>query len=181
MTNTIHNTLKGTLLGGSSSLASLIIGNCEGTRTPLGGFTDAYYGHTDPGNAKHNLGSFSYQGISAKNPATADVVWQQQIEKLLLPKFVAFWESTKYNHIGLMFAWFNSVDLYTQAPLAVVDKAGLFDRINEAPAQEMSALRAKSFIDERGVLHAAGFNNSYDRLLADQQRRVSIIAKFFAW
>ena len=36
--------------GGPDSLVSKAVGSAEGTRTPTGGYTSAYYGHVDPGN-----------------------------------------------------------------------------------------------------------------------------------
>lgn len=53
--------------GGSNSESAIVVGTSEGNRTPNGGFTASYGGHTDPGNAKHNRGSFSYQG-AARTP-----------------------------------------------------------------------------------------------------------------
>ncbi|OLP18842.1 hypothetical protein BST81_07950, partial [Leptolyngbya sp. 'hensonii'] len=58
--------------GGSFSLVAKAVGAAEGTRTPDGGRTWAYYGHRDPGNGVWNLGSFSYQH-GADSPAEADV------------------------------------------------------------------------------------------------------------
>ncbi len=64
---------------GSNALAAVVIGNAEGNRTPKGGFTESYKGHTDPGDKKHNLGSFSYNprgsGQVAKTPEEADRIY----------------------------------------------------------------------------------------------------------
>lgn len=64
---------------GSNALAAIIIGNAEGNRTPNGGFTRNYYGHTDPGDKKPNLGSFSYNprggGKVANSPQEADEIY----------------------------------------------------------------------------------------------------------
>ncbi|HEX5706221.1 MAG TPA: LysM peptidoglycan-binding domain-containing protein [Pyrinomonadaceae bacterium] len=57
---------------GSDAMAAIIIGNAEGTRTPDGGLRRAYYGHSDPGNARHNMGSFSYQNSRVRTPQEAD-------------------------------------------------------------------------------------------------------------
>ncbi len=53
------------LQGGTDSLAAIVIGTSEGNRTPQGGFTEHFNGHTDPGNGAHNIGSFSVQGDKA--------------------------------------------------------------------------------------------------------------------
>jgi LysM repeat protein len=64
---------------GSNALAAIVIGNAEGNRTPKGGYTESYKGHTDPGDKKHNLGSFSYNprgsGQVAKTPEEADRIY----------------------------------------------------------------------------------------------------------
>ena len=71
ITQVVRHTLETLFHGGSNSLVARAVGNAEGTRTPDGGYTAAYYGHVDPGNHKWNLGSFSYQH-GAKSPADAD-------------------------------------------------------------------------------------------------------------
>jgi hypothetical protein len=47
MTN-LETTLLETLDGGSNSLVAIAVGTAEGTRTPIGSFTSAWWGHTDP-------------------------------------------------------------------------------------------------------------------------------------
>lgn len=64
--------------GDEHSLVAIAIGSAEGTRTPEGNKTSAYYGHIDPGNGVWNLGSFSYQH-GAASPEAAD---QQQLKQL---------------------------------------------------------------------------------------------------
>ena len=71
---------------GSNSLAALVIGNAEGTRTPSGKFTRLYFGHTDPGDKKANIGSFSYNSSrgngNATTPADADRVELQDLNRV---------------------------------------------------------------------------------------------------
>jgi hypothetical protein len=67
----------------SDSLAAIIIGNAEGTRTPSGGLKEAYGHHNDPGNEKLNRGSFSLQGASRLTPREADRVQQERMAKVL--------------------------------------------------------------------------------------------------
>lgn len=64
---------------GSQAPAAIVIGNAEGTRTPHGGTTAAYRGHTDPGNRAHNQGSFSYQH-GAASPEAADRAQLQRLQ-----------------------------------------------------------------------------------------------------
>jgi murein DD-endopeptidase MepM/ murein hydrolase activator NlpD len=63
---------------GSNAPIAIIVGNAEGTRTPSGGKTRLYNGHTDPGDKKPNIGSFSYnasRGLgNATTPEAADKV-----------------------------------------------------------------------------------------------------------
>jgi LysM repeat protein len=51
--------------GGTNSLAAIVIGNAEGTRTDSGGFTEDFGSHPDPVNQARNIGSFSVQGDKA--------------------------------------------------------------------------------------------------------------------
>ena len=46
-------------VGGDHSLVTRAIGYSEGNRTLDAKFRPSYYGHRDPGNGAHNLGSFS--------------------------------------------------------------------------------------------------------------------------
>jgi murein DD-endopeptidase MepM/ murein hydrolase activator NlpD len=63
---------------GSNAPIAIIVGNAEGTRTPSGGKTRLYAGHSDPGDNKPNIGSFSYnagRGLgNATTPEAADRV-----------------------------------------------------------------------------------------------------------
>ncbi len=63
---------------GSNAPVAIVVGNAEGTRTANGGKTKLYYGHTDPGDKKPNIGSFSYnasRGLGgATTPEAADKV-----------------------------------------------------------------------------------------------------------
>ncbi|MEO1182663.1 MAG: hypothetical protein AAFX51_17890, partial [Cyanobacteria bacterium J06636_28] len=65
------HTFQDLFAGDSMSLIAKTVGSAEGTRTPNGGYTSAYYGHVDPGNGVWNLGSFSYQH-GASSPKQAD-------------------------------------------------------------------------------------------------------------
>lgn len=51
-----------------------IIGLAEGNRTPDGGLTDAYHGHTDPGNGAWNVGNYSVNAeyYTCSTPEDAD-------------------------------------------------------------------------------------------------------------
>jgi hypothetical protein len=50
MSPSLESLLLKTLEGGSNSLVAIAIGTAEGTRTPIGSYTGAWWGHTDPGN-----------------------------------------------------------------------------------------------------------------------------------
>lgn len=69
---------------GSNAVAAIVVGNAEGNRTPTGGFTKNYNKHTDPGDKKTNLGSFSYNprgsGKVAKTPQEADRIYLGELK-----------------------------------------------------------------------------------------------------
>ncbi|NJN60517.1 MAG: hypothetical protein HC795_02330 [Coleofasciculaceae cyanobacterium RL_1_1] len=61
---------------------AIAIGMAEGTRTIDGVRTAAWYGHTDPGNANYNVGTFSSQN-TALSPELADDQELQRIREKL--------------------------------------------------------------------------------------------------
>jgi hypothetical protein len=71
---------------GSNAPIAIIVGNAEGTRTPSGGKTRLYNAHTDPGDSKPNIGSFSYnagRGLgNATTPETADRTELAELNRL---------------------------------------------------------------------------------------------------
>jgi murein DD-endopeptidase MepM/ murein hydrolase activator NlpD len=71
---------------GSNAPVAIVVGNAEGTRTPTGGKTKLYFGHTDPGDSKPNIGSFSYnagRGLgNATTPEGADKTELTELNRL---------------------------------------------------------------------------------------------------
>jgi hypothetical protein len=163
------------LHGGAHSPIAIAVGNAEGTRTKDGGYTEAYYGHTDPGNAKHNLGSCSWQH-GANSPEEAD---QKCVEGLAK---VASDLKAEANNKGVRLdksALVNGIDLHNQAPLAAGD---YINRLKEcqgegkAGSDAVLCARAKSYVNPAtGGLEAPGLGNSMDRVLSDQGRRMDAI------
>lgn len=131
---------------GSNALAAIVIGNAEGTRRPDGGFTAAYGGHTDPGNAAHNRGSFSYQH-AASSPADAD---RRQLATLQgqLPAYEAAARRAGLdpNNARLASAY---LDLYNQSPSAAARFLNQLGTLRGQPidAAHITDLRVHSFVD----------------------------------
>lgn len=131
---------------GSNALAAIVIGNAEGTRRPDGGFTAAYGGHTDPGNAAHNRGSFSYQH-TATSPVDAD---RRQLETLQgrLPTYeaAAARAGVNANDPRLAAAY---LDLYNQSPSAANRFLNQLDTLRGQPidAARITNLRVNSYVD----------------------------------
>ncbi len=120
---------------GSNAPAAIIIGNAEGTRTPSGGFRRAYYGHADPGNARHNMGSFSYQNSRVGTPQEAD--------RLQLTDLRA------------------NIDAYRRAATAAgldpndaLLAAAYFDSLNQSPGAAGRFLNQLDYLREHGVTQA---------------------------
>jgi|GEM_PF-1983520 len=131
---------------GSNAPAAIVIGNAEGTRRPDGGFTAAYGGHTDPGNAAHNRGSFSYQH-AASSPADAD---RRQLQTLQdrLPAYEAAARQAGLdpNNARLASAY---LDLYNQSPTAAQRFLNQLDTLRGQPidAAHLTDLRVNSYVD----------------------------------
>lgn len=163
--------------GGSDSIVARAVGSAEGTRTPQGAFTWAYYGHPDPGNGKWNLGSFSYQH-GADSPADAD---QRQLSRLMKQSQVLHQLAVQRGLELSITEVVNGIDLANQAPLAALDR-GYIDWLVEARQLELS--------EEEGVLHARtwsywdpdlerwnapGLGNQWWSISKDQRRRQQAI------
>lgn len=80
MSNGIDALFAGGALG---SPIGKIIGLAEGNRTPDGGLTDSYYGHTDPGNGAWNVGNYSVNAeyYTCASPEDADEQYHGVLQK----------------------------------------------------------------------------------------------------
>jgi|SRR5215217_393330 len=160
--------------GGSNSEAAIVVGTSEGNRRPDGGFTSSYGGHTDPGNAAHNRGSFSYQGQGANTPEQADQIWNRELTNAT-PRYEAAARAAGLdpNNALLASTYF---DLHTQSPRAAQNFINReMPRLAQDPRgvtrESLVDARVNAFRNDQGVLRAAGFNHSESRLRADQTRR----------
>ncbi len=162
--------------GESASLVARAVGSAEGTRTPAGGYTSAYYGHVDPGNGVWNLGSFSYQH-GASSPEEAD---RKQLHRLQQQaKELRRQTQTKAFQLSLL-EELNGIDLANQAPLAALDR-GYIDWLYQARTMDLPErivwARTKAFIDpDTGYWDAPGLGNDWDAIYQDQLRRYDAIA-----
>lgn len=166
-------------VGGAQSLVAIAVGSAEGTRTPAGDITPAYYGHVDPGNGVWNLGSFSYQH-GAKSPEEAD---QRQLARLQ-QQATRLWRDAEHRGLQLSLEeWVNAIDLANQAPEAALDSGGYLDRLQEARrlnlagAEAIAWARTHSYIDpDTQQWNAPGLGNTLASVTTDQERRVRAIA-----
>ena len=146
------------------------IGLNEGTRTSDGGFTDAYFGHTDPGDGASNRGTVSAR---AGTPEEADQTWKgilkdtrSQYKNTLVDMGIPVGSN---NYQVLMF---NILDLRVQAPAAVPDFVAKIPQIIQSgvSAESVGAARADSYINPATGKLETTFN-SYEDLLKDQMAR----------
>ncbi|MEA5463905.1 hypothetical protein [Leptothoe sp. PORK10 BA2] len=165
--------------GGVSSLISKAVGSAEGTRTPTGGYTSAYYGHVDPGNGVWNLGSFSYQH-GAASPEEAD---QKQLRRLQGQALELRRQAQAKAFSLSQLEELNGIDLANQAPLAALDR-GYINWLYAAKQQSMDSqsqivwARTKAFLDpDTGYWDAPGLGNHWDAIYRDQQRRYDSILR----
>lgn len=132
---------------GSNAPAAIVIGSAEGTRRPDGSFTAAFGSHTDPGNAKNNRGSFSYQHAAA-SPADADRSQLQTLQNQL-PAFerAARAAGLDPNNARLASAY---LDLYNQSPEAAGRFLKQIGSLRGQPLDvaHLTELRFKSFVNE---------------------------------
>jgi hypothetical protein len=166
-------------LGNSAGLTVRAVGYSEGNLTLRGDRTANYYGHTDPGNARRNIGAFSYQHHRGNiTPVQADKLWLTELETRLLPRYTQ-------RAIGLriepnnQLLWALYADLYTQAPAAVLLAGGLLDQMGRLNVNltldHIVNCRVQAFYTPEGRLDAPGFGNDRVRLERDQRRRTQAI------
>lgn len=173
ITQVVLHTLEALFHGGSNSLVTRAVGSAEGTRTPDGGYTAAYYGHVDPGNHKWNLGSFSYQH-GAKSPAEADA---KQLKRLYNQALELRQQASQHQVTLSLAEELNGIDLANQAPLAALDR-GYIDWLAMAKQQAMGErdrilwARTRAFLDpDSGHWDAPGLGNTLESIRWDQARR----------
>lgn len=176
-------TLQSLFREGPQSLAARAVGSAEGTRTPEGRYTLAYYGHIDPGNGAWNLGSFSYQH-GAATPEVADHLQLQRLRDQAETLQALAQAKEMQLTLGELL---NGIDLANQAPRAALDRGGYIDWLHHAQQmglEEEAAIawaRTRSFLDpDSGRWNAPGLNNDVRTISADQERRQQAIARAVA-
>lgn len=166
--------------GGSDSLVARTVGHAEGTRTPNGSKTRAYYGHSDPGNGVWNMGSFSYQH-GAKSPEAAD---EKQLRRLEQQAAVIRQKADAQRLNLSLEEELNAIDLANQAPLAALDTPGYVEWLKEARDRGLTGseavlwARTQSYWNPRlNRWEAPGLGNTEDNISHDQHRRLTAIAR----
>jgi hypothetical protein len=177
-TTGIGTSLDALFAGNSNSLVARAVGSAEGTRTPSGQRTSAYYGHVDPGNRAWNLGSFSYQH-GAASPEEADA---RQLQRLQSQAQLLEAQAAQKGMQLTLEEKLNGIDLANQAPKAALDSGGYIDWLARARAQGMQGsaavvwARTRSFIDPRTQRwNAPGLGNTAESITRDQERRMLAI------
>ncbi len=156
---------------------SIAIGAAEGTRTPSGGTTDLYWGHSDPANGVNNLGTFSYQH-GASSPRDADWLQLKRLKGQL--KYIqrqAQEQKVSLSTLDLVAA----ADLSNQSPAAGRDFVANLKKVRTQGLKDLDAVieaRVQSYVDpETGLLAAGGFGNDWTTLRHDQRRRMMELEK----
>ena len=156
----------------------VMIGVAEGTRTASGGYTKAYYGHTDSGDGNWNRGTVSGGRGTSASPQMVDRKWmgtltnvQQRMRGALIVHGLQP-GTAGYNRV-----MFNLMDLTVQSPAAARDFAGKLIQMKNAnwTVEAIAKARADSYINPAtGRLDAPGFGNNYQRLFKDQRSRAGV-------
>jgi hypothetical protein len=175
--------LEGLFTGNVNSLVAKAVGSAEGTRTPTGDRTRAYYGHTDPGNRVWNRGSFSYQH-SASSPEDAD---QKQLQRLANQALIIEARAADYGLHLTIEEKLNGIDLANQAPKAALDRGGYIDWLAKAKQRGLKGTDAVLWARTRSFINpvtqrwdAPGLGNTAERIERDQARRMDAIARAIA-
>ena len=162
-----------------NSRLAIAIGNAEGTRTLRGGFTNAYYGHGDPGNRRWNKGTFSfqvYQNRNVRTPGQADQA-QLSILRARIPQFEAAARRAGLDPSNprLQAAFF---DLSNQSSPRIWGRflARLTQTLGgkELSVKNIIAARYDAMFDDRGRFTATGLKRP-SKAMRDQTRRTNAI------
>ncbi|NEZ57470.1 hypothetical protein [Adonisia turfae] len=168
--------------GGSNSLVARVIGSAEGTRTANGNPTQAYYGHTDPGNGVWNMGTFSYQH-GASSPQEAD---KKQLKRLKRQGKTIANQADQAELSMTLGEVLNGLDLANQSPRAALERGGYVDRLVQARHKGMKNndaivwARTYSYLDpDTQRWNAPGLGNTLTSIRRDQRRRHDAVATAF--
>lgn len=168
--------------GGANSLVARVIGSAEGTRTPSGQPTHAYYGHKDPGNGVWNLGTFSYQH-GANSPQEADT---KQLKRLQKQGKTIVKQADKAELSMSLGEILNGLDLANQSPRAALERGGYIDRLAQARKKGMPDheaivwARTYAYLDpDTQRWNAPGLGNTLSSIQRDQNRRHEAINQAF--
>ena len=170
--------------GGPESLVARAVGSAEGTRTPEGHRTPAYFGHIDPGNGAWNLGTFSFQH-GAATPEEADL---QQLRRLQAQTRLLTQKAADRGLTLSLEETLNGIDLANQAPIAALGQASYIDWLAEAHNQNKHSgeeailyARTRSFLDPATQRwNAPGLGNTVEGISHDQKRRMQAISHALA-
>ena len=172
--------------GGSDSLVARTVGHAEGTRTPDGRKTRAYYGHTDPGNGAWNLGSFSFQHCrdARYHCSTPEAADDRQLQRLQTQNAALLRQAATAKLSMTLAEELNGIDLANQAPLAALSDQGYVDRLVQAKQKGFSGqdailnARVWSYWNpQKNRWDAAGLGNTETSIRHDQERRLLAIAR----
>lgn len=172
--------------GGSDSLVARTVGHAEGTRTPDGRKTNAYYGHTDPGNRAWNLGSFSFQHCREVryNCSTPEQADDRQLQRLQLQNAALQQQAAAAKLSMTLAEELNGIDLANQAPLAALSDQGYVDRLSQAKQKGFSGQTAildarvwSYWNPQKNRWDASGLGNTEASIRHDQERRLLAIAR----
>ena len=168
-----------TAVGNDQHELFVMVGVSEGTRTASGGYTKAYYGHSDPGDGNYNRGTVSGGRGTSASPEMVDQKWMgilTNMQQRMRPQLIVMGlmpGTQGYNRV-----MFNLMDLTVQSPAAAQDFAGkLFGSVRQAgfTIEAIAKARADSFINPvTGRLDAGGFGNNYQTLIKDQRSRAGV-------
>jgi hypothetical protein len=172
--------------GGSDSLVARAVGHAEGTRTPDGRKTRAYYGHKDPGNGVWNLGSFSFQ--HCREPryqcATPEEADDRQLQRLQTQHAALLRRAAGAKLQMTLVEQLNGIDLANQAPLAALSEQGYIDRLLQAKQKGFNGQDAilearvwSYWSPHKNRWDAPGLGNIEPSIRHDQERRLLAIAR----
>ena len=161
--------------GGQNDEMFVAIGIAEGTRTPDGGYTRAWNGHTDPGDGHMNRGTVSGGRGNRLSPLQVDRQWRGILAQTatnvrpMLRQIGLEPGTVAYNNV-----LFSALDLRVQAPAAVAGYLQNIAASQDFTLEGIAKARADAFINPQTGRLDTTFS-SYTVLLRDQRSRAGAL------
>ena len=164
-----------TFFGNQNDEMFVAIGINEGTRTPSGGYTRAWNGHSDPGDGHFNRGTVSGGRGNNLSPGQVDRQWRGILAQTAVnTRPILLQMGLRPGTVGFNNVMFNVLDLRVQAPAALPGFLQNISVSQDFTLEGIAKARADAFFNPTTGRLDTTFP-SYNVLLRDQRSRAGAL------